>query len=184
MTKKTHIINEIILHNKRLTTIWQHDYFKSKAIKHIDGLFAFNNIFSVYAYSTRKETSVTVAFARKASEKISNELAELRLFVRAKSQELNTLTDDIELLPFTPSNPHTVAFDREKLTPPNAALVKVFVAIDNYIVELNKARFNGDISPNECEAYRNHAFKQLNIKLNDIHKICINFHQIRKEQLQ
>lgn len=182
MKKKTITLDNVSLHNKRLITLWQHDHFKSKNIKHLDGTFVCSNLFSVYVYTTNKDDSAIKLLAQRVDTKISDVLGELRAHIRSEQRKLHKLQSNTLISHFTAPEPVKINIDKDKISPTILSLVKIFIAIDNHIVETNQAKIDGDISTNECNAFQNHMFKQLNITLNELKIICTKFHKIRKNQ--
>ncbi|WP_330926811.1 hypothetical protein [Candidatus Sororendozoicomonas aggregata] len=177
------IKREVVFHNKRLAVTWKHDYFGPKSKKILDGVFLYDNIFSVYAFSTSKIMSVQRDFAHKTCEKINTLISEYRVYLKEMEDELYTLTTGIELRPFTPNNHYPIDYNKEQLNPVNSALIKAFAMANSHIINLNKARFDGDIDAGENERRRGGVIKQLNLLLNALYKICRQYHKIRKEQL-
>ncbi|MGF1903632.1 hypothetical protein [Aliivibrio salmonicida] len=83
---------------------------------------------------------------------------------------------------FEPSNQYALNFSQEKLSPQNTMLVKIFLATDAFIIELNKALFNGELNREQKQAYQNGILNDLTAFLMKLNKTCIEFHKLRKNQ--
>lgn len=175
-------IDNVQLHNRRLVSLWQHDHFSSKPIKHLDGKFVSSNLFSVYVYTTHKEESVVTVFARKVDDKIGDMIANLRTTIRQEKRKLHRLQDTPILGNFRKPEPIAINIDKDKITPSTLALLKIYIALDNFILEVHQAKASGDISATESDAFKNRVFKQLNRTLNELKSTCTKFHNVRKNQ--
>lgn len=175
-------IDNIQLHNRRLVSLWQHDHFAPKPIKHLDGQFVSSNVFSVYVYTTHKEESVVKAFAQKVDDKIGDVIANLRATIRQEQRKLHRLQDTPILGNFKTPTPILINIDKDKMSPSTLALLKIYIALDNFIIEVHQAKASGDISATESDAFKNRVFKQLNKTLNELKITCTKFHNVRKNQ--
>lgn len=182
MKKNQTSLDNVNLHSKRLVSLWQHDHFKNKGFKHVDGVFICSNIFSVYVYSTSKNESVIKALATRVDNKISDLIGDTRQYIRQEQRKLDRMATTSIISNFVKPDSIEIAINRDKITPNVLALIKLFIAVDNHIITANKAKLDGDISSTECSAYQSHAFKKINVLLTEIKKICSQFHQIRKNQ--
>lgn len=181
MTHKISLDN-INLHNKHLMTRWNYNYLENKQIKIVDGRFICSNIFSVYVYSTHKEQSDLKQLAQKTNIKISDLINGTKSRILNEQQKLERFTTEIISYPFRMPEPILMDIDIEKITPSSMALIKLFIIIDKYILMVHRAKRDGDISLNQHKTFINHAIKQLNILLNEIRELCIEFHRERKER--
>ena len=170
-------------HNKKLALLWQHDLLTpSTNRKPIDGQFIFSSLFSVYAFSTKNDHTITTLFAKKVIEKIGNELREFRLSIKKQSSAFNDGIDPIELRIFTPNNEYPFNILQDKLGPENTMLVKIFMAMNIFIIDLNKALFNGELNSQQKQAYQTGVLNQLTHLLETVNTTCIDFHKLRKSQ--
>ncbi|MGF1903569.1 hypothetical protein [Aliivibrio salmonicida] len=172
-------------HNKKLALLWQHDLLASASKrKPIDGQFIFSSLFSVYAFSTKNDHTLPTVFAKKVIEKVGDDLRAFRLSIKKNTAQFKESIDPIELRVFEPSNQYALNLVQDKLSPQNTMLVKIFLATDAFIIELNKALFNGELNKEQKQAYQNGALNDLTALLMKLNKTCIEFHQLRKTQLE
>ena len=170
-------------HNKKLALLWQHDLLTSSTKrKPIDGQFIFSSIFSVYAFSTRNDQTISTLFAKKVIEKIGNDLRAFRLSIKKQSSTFNDGIDPIELRVFTPNNDYEFTIHQDKLSPENTMIVKIFMAMDVFIIDLNKALFNDELNSQQKQAYQTGVLNQLTHLLETVNTTCIDFHKLRKSQ--
>ncbi|TFZ60112.1 hypothetical protein E4T25_08910 [Photobacterium damselae subsp. piscicida] len=175
-------LDNIELHNKHLISRWDYNYFEDKKIKIVDGRFICSNIFSVYIYSTSKEKSDIKQLAQKTTIKISELINDTKIYILNEQQKLERFTTEMISYPFRMPEPILMDIDIEKISPSAMALIKLFIIIDKYILMAHRAKRDGDISLNQHKTFINHAIKQLNVLLNEIREVCIEFHRERKER--
>ncbi len=171
------------LHSKRLLSLWDKTTYDLRNTRHqkpIDGVFIFQSLFSVAAFASRNEQSVSVKLAQKTAEIMLEKLRTLRNDINLQRRTLLQSIGDIDInLP--PSNePQTVDTQPQQYTPENVMLIKVFLACDEYFLTLHKAKMNGEITEKELQAKRKSSVKQLIELLNSLNRTCISFHQVRK----
>lgn len=178
---KKYSINKIQLRSRKLILAWQHNYFKDTKIKSVDGYFIASNIFSVYVYSTNKNSSVTKELSMKIDTKISQLIANSRAHIKQEQQKLDRMTTSMIGLPLIRTKPMVINVNTEKISPSVLALIKLYIAIDKHILSAYQATTNGDIGTTQCDAFTNEAFRNLYKLLSDIQRITVQFHKIRKE---
>lgn len=172
-------------HNKKLALLWQHDLLApASKRKPVDGQFIFSSLFSVYAFSTKNDNSLQTAFAKKVIEKIGDDLRAYRLTIKKDISQFKKDIDPIELRVFEPNNQYPLTINQEKVCPQNTMLVKIFLAIDDFIIELNKALFTGELNNQQKRAYQTGLLDNLTKHLITLNKTCIDFHKLRKSQLE
>ena len=175
------------LRHKRLLTLWDSQAYSAKKhqkYKPIDGLFVFQSLFSVGAFASKKDHSLSTQLAKRTADKLLLKVKAQRNSVNHLHRQLLNECGDIELNTFTPLTNISVAVEQEKLTPESAMLIKTFTACDEYFMSLYKARKNGELTEKEHQELRANLVSTMNVFLLETHKVCSSFHQIRKKRCE
>ena len=171
------------LHQQQLQHLWNKKTYISKN-KHRspvpDGILAFESLFSVQAFSTKKEKTKEKTFALIVIKRLEDELFTYRDAIRDRHKKYKLNWGDIAL---TPYNPKVIVcdFDEKKLNSAPAALIKIFQATDNLLVDINRARRSGEFSHEAYQEYYHHEITHLRALIQRVTKICLSFHQKRKK---
>ncbi|WP_318479609.1 hypothetical protein [Photobacterium leiognathi] len=171
------------LHQQQLQHLWNKKTYTNKN-KHRsplpDGILAFESLFSVQAFSTKKENTKEKTFALIVTKRLEDELFTYRDALRDRHKKYKLNWGDIAL---TPYNPKVIVcdFDEKKLNSAPAALIKIFQATDNLLVDINRARRSGEFSHEVYQEYYHHEITHLRALIQRVTKICLSFHQKRKK---
>ncbi len=172
------------LHSKRLLTLWDQKTFGYETTRHqkpIDGVFIFHCLFSVAAFASRLEKTISTKLAQKTSEMLLTKIRDMRNEINQQNRTLKQDMGDIEINVISGNEPQIISLDRSRYTPSNVMLMKVFLALDDYFMTLNKAKMNGEITIREQQQLRKNAINRLTELLNSINRTCISFHKVRKQ---
>ncbi|MGF1832003.1 hypothetical protein L4D04_23300 [Photobacterium angustum] len=170
------------LHHQQLQHLWNKKTYISKN-KHRspvpDGILAFESLFSVQAFSTKKENTKEKTFALIVIKRLEDELFTYRDTIRDRHKKYKLNWGDITL---TPYNPKVIDcdFDEKKLNSAPAALIKIFQASDSLLVDINRARRSGEFSHDEYHQHYQHEITHLRTLIQKITIICRSFHEKRK----
>lgn len=169
------------LHAKKLTTIWNPTYFHNKKVKFQTGEHIFNCLFTVACYATNNNAPAEEQlFAKAVCEKIldrisfaSNEIDKIKISLESKSS-------GFFIRAFEPNDTFTLPYDQSRHGRETTKLIKLFLALDQLLLLLNRLRYEEEITDQLCTAKRNQAYKLLLACLSDLNVMCLNFHKIRK----
>lgn len=172
------------LHSKRLQILWDQKTYGHETTRHqkpIDGIFIFQSLFSVAAFASRREQTLSTLLAQETTEILLTKLRDFRNSIIQKHQTLLQEMGSFEINIPKENEPQTLMFNPKHLTPENVMLMKVFLAYDDYFQTLNKAKVNGEVTPKEHQRFRKVAISELIALLNKLNVTCISFHQVRKQ---
>ena len=174
----------MILHSKRLLSLWDRKAYgsdKKPINKPIDGVFIFNCLFSVSAFASRPDESLSTKLSKSTTEKLVNKVRALRNEINKLNLTLINNVGNIDLNQMGSDYSVTVDMDTKRYTSLTVMLLKVFMACDEYFISLHKAKLNGEITDSEFQTYRKESVALISQFLQDTNKTCTSFHKIRKQ---
>ena len=177
----------MMLRSKRLLSVWdRHTYSNQKRPmkKPIDGVFIYNSLFSVAAFASRTETTVSKKLAAVTADKLLLKLRSCRDAINKERQHLLFQIGDVSLNPAADIPMVEVKIDTHRYAPVTVMLIKTFQAYDHYFHTLHLAKMNGELTDTEQQVCRKQAINGLNTLLHDLNRSCLSFHRVRKEQEQ
>lgn len=169
------------LHTKKLTTIWNPSYFHNNQVKFATGEHIFNSLFTVACYATNpnipaEQQLFAQAICKKILERI--DLATTKIVTLKTS--LESQSSGFFVRPFEPNDKFTLPYDQSRHGSETTKLLKLFLMLDQFFLLLNRLRYEEEITIDYSTKKRNQAYKVLLSCLDDLNKICLHFHQIRK----
>ncbi|WP_299695712.1 DUF1845 domain-containing protein [uncultured Vibrio sp.] len=171
------------LRSQRLLNLWDsrsQKPTKNPTKKKINGQFIFESLFSVHAFSTQPTPTAITGYARQLSDKLLIEVRALRDQTQHQHRVLINKVNDIDVNTYQTNEPQPISINEKKLTPQNVMLMKLFMATDAYLNTLYLAKINGELTNSEQQDYRQQTITDLVKLLQKLNKVCITFHQFRK----
>lgn len=171
------------LHHQYLQHIWDKKTYASQN-KHRspipDGILASESLFSVQAFATNKANTKEKTFALIAIKRLEDELFAYRDAIKHRHEQYKLSWGDITLTPYKPTVVNC-DFDEKKLNSASAALIKIFQTTDNLLIDITRARRSGEFSHEAYQEYYQSEITHLRALIQRVTKICLSFHQKRKE---